>query len=169
MNVLVIVLRILHIGSGVFWVGASLVTGVYISPALTVTGDAGQKVLAYLITKARFSTAITVAAVLTVLAGGTLYWIDSQGLTSKWTFSGPGLGFALGGIAALAGVVFGMIVGKHTTAFGRLAGQIDGRPTPEQLSAIQSARKALSYAGPISTVALVLALLLMATARYWVF
>jgi uncharacterized membrane protein len=100
MNVLVIVLRILHISGGVFWVGASLVTGIFISPAVAVTGDAGLKVLAHLIIKARFSTAITVAAVVTVLAGGTPYWIDSQGLTSKWTLSGPGLGFALGGVAA---------------------------------------------------------------------
>jgi len=168
-NALVIVLRILHIGSGVFWVGASSVTGIFLSPTLAGTGDAGQKVLAHLITKAKFSIATTVAAIITVLAGGTLYWIDSQGLTSKWTLSGPGLGFALGGVAALVGVVFGMLVGMNTSALGRLAAEINGKPTPEQTSRIQAARKTLSYAGPISTVALVLALLLMATARYWVF
>jgi NhaP-type Na+/H+ or K+/H+ antiporter len=62
-----------------------------------------------------------------------------------------------------------MMVGKNTSTLGRLAGQINGKPTPEQMSVIQAARKTLSFAGPIGTVALVLALLLMATARYWVF
>lgn len=169
MNLLVILLRILHILSGMFWVGGSLVTGFFLSPALAATGEPGQKVLAFLITKARLHTAIAATAITTVLVGGTLYWIDSQGLTSKWTTSGPGYGFGLGALFALVGVVFGLMVGQNLARLGQLAAQLNGKPTPDQMAVIAAARKTLAYAGPISSVALVLALLCMATARYWLF
>jgi hypothetical protein len=50
-----------------------------------------------------------------------------------------------------------------------LAGEIQGKPTSEQMSKIQAAQRQLKYAAPISTLALILALICMATARYWVF
>ena len=58
MNASVIDLRRLHLGSVVFWVGVSLVMGLYISPALAVSGDAGQHVLAHLILGASSPVAI---------------------------------------------------------------------------------------------------------------
>jgi hypothetical protein len=125
--------------------------------------------IAHLVTKARITTAIALAAILTVLAGGWLYWIGSQGLTSAWAFSRTGLGFGIGGLLALVGLVFGLQVGKNTSTLGRLAATVQGRPAPSRRTAIESARKQLAYAGPISTGALILALLCMATARYWLF
>ena len=50
-----------------------------------------------------------------------------------------------------------------------LAAQIAGKPTPDQLAKIQAVQRQLAYAGPATTVSLVLALLCMATARYWLF
>jgi uncharacterized membrane protein len=169
MNYLVIVLRLLHIISGVFWVGSSLMVYLIISPTVAATAETGQKFMAHLITKARLSTRIAISAILTVLAGGWLYLIDSQGLTSSWRSSGPGLGFGIGGLFAIIGLIFGLMIGKNSNILGNLAAEIQGKPTPEQLSKIQAAQKQLSYAGPISTIALILALICMATARYWVF
>ena len=112
---------------------------------------------------------ITEAAIATVLAGGALYWIDSQGLTSPWQSSGPGVGFGLGGLFALVGLAFGMVVGKNTSLLGNIAAQVQGKPSPEQMTRIQAAQRQLAYAGPINSIALILALICMATGRYWLF
>ena len=169
MHTLVIVLRIIHILGGVFWVGSAIFTGFFVSPAVAATADAGQKFMAYLVMKSRVTARITAAAILTVLAGAALYWIDSQGLTSLWTTSGPGVGFGLGALFALVGLVFGILVGRSTAILGRLAAEISGKPSSEQMAQIGAARRQLAYAGPASSVALILALACMATARYWLF
>lgn len=169
MDTLVLVLRLIHILGGVFWVGSSVILGFYIAPTVAATAESGQKFLAHLVTRARITVRITEAAVLTVLAGGILYWIDSQGLTSAWQRSGPGVGFGLGGLFALVGMAFGILVGKNTSLLGNMVGQIQGKPSPEQLTKMQAAQKQLAYAAPISTVALIVALICMATARYWLF
>ena len=169
MNYLILALRLIHIIGGVFWVGSSVMFKFYISPTIAATADSGQKFIAHLVTKTRLTSAITGSAVLTVLAGAALYWIDSQGLTSLWKSSGPGLGFGLGALFALVGLVFGMMVGRNVGILGRLASQVQGKPTNEQMSRIQSAQKQLGYAAPVSTLFLILALGCMATARYWLF
>jgi uncharacterized membrane protein len=168
-DILVVVLRIIHIVAGVFWVGSSLFTGIFLGPAVSATAEAGQRVLAQLTTKARITAAISASAGLTVLAGGWLYWIDSQGLTSGWTHSGPGTGFGIGALFAIVGAIFGGLVGRDMSTLGKLSTEISGKPTPEQLGKIGAARKQLAYAGPASTITLLIALLCMATARYWVF
>jgi uncharacterized membrane protein len=169
MNYLVFVLRLIHILAGVFWVGSSMVFVFFLTPAVAATGEAGQKLMVHLINKARLSTRIAISAVLTVLAGGWLYLIDSQGLTSAWRSSGPGIGFGIGGLFALIGLVFGLMVGINSNRLGKLSAEIQGKPTEAQLAGIQAAQKQLKYAGPISSAALIIALICMATARYWVF
>jgi uncharacterized membrane protein len=168
-HILVIVLRVIHILSGVFWVGSAIFTGFFVSPAVAATAEAGQKFMAHLVTKSRVTARITAAAILTVLAGAALYWIDSQGLTSLWTTSGPGIGFGLGALFAIVGLVFGVLVGKSTAVLGRLAAEISSKPTPDQMEKLGAARRQLAYAGPASSIALILALACMATARYWLF
>ena len=167
MNYLILALRLIHIIGGVFWVGSSVIFGFFISPTVAATADSGQKFMAHLITKTRLTGAITASAILTVLAGAALYWIDSQGFTSLWQSSGPGLGFGLGALFALVGLVFGMMVGRNVGILGKLASQVQGKPTNEQMGRIQSAQKQLGYAAPVSTLFLILALVCMATARYW--
>ena len=101
MNGLVILLRLIHIISGVFWVGGGLVFFFFIGPTLGATAEAGQKFVQHLMTQTRFTAVVTVSAILTVLAGATLYWIDSDGLSSAWMHSGAGLGFGIGAFFAL--------------------------------------------------------------------
>ncbi len=167
MNVLMIVLRLVHILSGVFWVGAGMVTYFFLSPAVAATGESGQKMMGYMITKERMTVRITVAAVLTVLAGGFLYWIDSGGLTSAWIGSPAGLGFAIGALFALVGLGTGMMVGRNAAKLGKIAAAAQGKPSPEQIAEMQAAQKQMGNMSRISTIALIIALACMATARYW--
>src|SRR5262245_1490916 len=116
MDYLKIVLRLIHILAGVFWVGSSLVFAFFIGPAMAANAEAGQKIIAHLVTKAKISARITAAAILTVLAGIWLYAIDSDGFTSAWQRSGPGVGFGIGALFAIIGLAFGIMVGRsnHT-------------------------------------------------------
>ena len=166
MNYLVIVLRLLHIISGIFWVGAGLAMFFFIGPTLGATAEAGQKFAQHLMLQTRFTAILTTSAILTVLAGFSLFWIDSDGLSSAWTHSGAGLGFAMGAFFALIGFVFGAMVGSTNGALAKLGSQIQGKPTPEQLSQIGALRKRLSVISPLNAYALILATLLMAIARY---
>ena len=166
MDFLVIVLRLLHIISGVLWVGAGLIMFFFIGPTLGATAEAGQKFAQHLMTQTRFTAVVTVSAILTVLAGGSLYWIDSGGLTSAWMHSGAGLGFGIGAFFALIGFIFGMMVGNTNGALAKLGAQIQGKPTPEQMAQIGILRKRLSVVSPINAYSLILATLLMAIARY---
>jgi uncharacterized membrane protein len=169
MNYVTLLLRLIHIVSGVFWVGAGLMSAFFLTPAVAATGEAGQKMMGYMIQKGRMSTYITWAAILTVLAGAVLYWRDSQGLTSPWTYSATGWGFGIGAVAGLVGLGYGMMVGQGAHKLGMIASAAQGKPTPEQMAEMQAAQKQMSNASQISTIALIIALVCMATARYWGF
>jgi hypothetical protein len=168
-NVLIIVLRLLHILGGVLWVGTALVNTFFLSPTVAATGEAGQRFIAYLIGQARLSARVTLASYLTVLSGAALYWIDSQGFTSAWQGSGPGVGFSLGALAGFVGFGFGQMVGKSASTIARIVGEIQGAPSTGQTAALAQARARMATAGTISTAFLIVALALMATARYWWF
>lgn len=166
MNILMITLRLLHIIAGVFWVGAGLVMFFFIGPTLGATADAGQKFAQHLMLRTRFTAILTISAILTVLVGAILYWIDSDGFSSAWTHSGPGLGFGLGAGFGLLGLIFGIMVGNSNSALAKLGSQIQGKPTPEQMDQIGALRKRLSVVSPLNAYSLLIATLLMAIARY---
>ncbi len=165
-NNLVIVLRLVHIISGVFWVGAGLVMFFFIGPTLGATAEAGQKFAQHLMTKTRFTAILTTSAILTVLAGAVLYWRDSDGLSSNWMHTSQGLGFGVGAFFGLIGLVFGAMVGSTNGALARLGSQIQGKPTPDQMAQIGALRKRLSLVSPINAYSLIIATLLMAISRY---
>ncbi len=165
-NNLVIVLRLVHIISGVFWVGSGLVMFFFIGPTLGATAEAGQKFAQHLMTKTRFTAILTTSAILTVLAGAVLYWRDTDGLSSNWMHTSQGLGFGVGAFFGLIGLVFGAMVGSTNGALARLGSQIQGKPTPDQMAQIGALRKRLSLVSPINAYSLIIATLLMAISRY---
>ncbi|MGE5251660.1 MAG: hypothetical protein ACM3QS_15770 [Bacteroidota bacterium] len=166
MNYLVILLRLLHVLGGVFWVGTVLALGLFVGPAAAANPQAGQAMMQYLVGKARISTWISAAAGVTMLAGAILYWLDSDGFRSAWTTSGPGIGFALGAIAAAIGMALGVQVGRANKSLGSLATQIKGQPSAEQAAELAALRAKLARLTPPNVIFLVLAAVLMAVARY---
>ena len=169
MTVLIVLLRLLHILSGVFWVGAAIFSTFILGPTVSATGDAGRTFMDYLVSKARINVRMSGAAGVTVLAGAVLYWIDSGGFTSSWTTSGPGLGFGIGALFALAGMGIGALVGTNAKKIGQVAARAQGKPSAAQLAEMQTAQDSMAQASLWSSVLLVISLICMATARYWVF
>ena len=169
MNYLVLLLRLVHVISGIFWVGSVLLLFFILGPTINSSGEAGQKIMGLLQTRARLTAVLSAAAGLTVLAGGSLYWIDSNGFTSAWLRSGPGIGFGLGAFFALVGFVFGIIAGRTNQAMAALGAQMQSQPSPEQVSRMAALRNRAMRIGPLNAWALILAAVFMATARYFSF
>ena len=165
---LIWLLRIIHIVAGVFWVGGTLIMTFFIGPTLGAIGEPGQKFIGHLMNNLKFSSRMSAAAGSTLLAGFFLYWIDSQGFTSAWMSSGAGRGFGIGAAFALIGFVFGIMIGRTTKAMAQMGAQIQGKPSQEQMAQMQDLRKQQGTFSMIATITLVLALIFMAIARYFV-
>jgi len=161
-------LRIIHIGAGIFWVGGTLIMTFFVGPTIGATADAGQKFVGHLMNNLKFSNRMAAAAGATILAGFILYWIDSQGFTSPWMSSGAGRGFGIGAGFALIGFVFGILVGRTTRAMAQLGAQMQGKPSPQQLNQMQAIQKQQGTYSMITTITLILAVIFMSIARYFV-
>ena len=169
MNYYLLVLRLLHIGAGAFWVGATLQLAFFVKPALKEKGGTGQKFIDYLITKKRFGTDSAGAGGMAGIAGILLYWRDSGGLTSAWMHSSVGIGFGIGAGLALIAFIFGILTDRKLKAMLQLREQIQGMPTDEQNSQVQLLGKQQTIYLNICAATLVLALWIMASARYFIF
>lgn len=169
MNIYLIwLLRIIHIGAGIVWVGGTLVMTFFIAPAVGATADAGQKFLGQLMFPMKFGQKMA-AAGLTILAGFILFWIDSNGFTSAWMTSGAGRGFGIGAAFAIIGFVFGILIGRNTRTLIQLREKTQGKPSNEQLAQMQKLGKQLAMYSYSASGSLIISVIFMAIARYFVF
>ena len=166
MNTFLLILRLLHIVGGVFWVGGALAMNFFIGSSIQSTGDAGKQFAGYLMGKTRFSQYMMYSGIASIAAGFILYGIDSNWFTSAWQSSGPGIGFGIGALFALIGMVTGIMNGNNNRAMARIGAQIQGKPTSEQAAQLGTIQKRQAWVVPVNTYSLLLSLILMAVARY---
>lgn len=162
-------LRIVHIGAGAFWFGGVLMMTFFIGPTVREMGEAGPRFVAHLVRNLKFTTRMSIAAGSTVLAGFILYWIDSSGFTSAWMQSNAGIGFGIGGVFGAVGFVYGILIGRTTNTLVDLGGQIQGKPSPDQLTQLQTLQMQQARYSRITAISLTLSIIFMAIARYFVF
>jgi len=167
MNYLVIVLRIIHILAGVFWVGGTLIMTFFIAPTIGATAESGQKFIGYLMNNLKFSQRMAAAAGLTILAGLILFGLDAS--NSAWIRSGAGRGFSIGALFAIIGFVYGMLVGNTSKSMAKLGSQFQSKPTPEQTTQMQTLMKQQATYSKIGSATLIIAVLFMSISRYLVF
>jgi uncharacterized membrane protein len=168
-----IVLRFVHVVASVCWAGGGFVNFLFIGPTAKDLAPAGMQFLAHMAGKRRFNTFMVINSTLTVLSGALLLWASTGGDLVTYMQTGPGLGFALG---SLAGVVvyfvgmfgIGMPLGK-LTQLGEEIQKAGTPPTPEQVAEMQKLEKTISVNEKIDFALVAVSLILMATARYWLF
>src|SRR5262245_23924106 len=106
----VIILRLIHILSGVFWVGSIIFLGRFVMPTVRAIGPAGGAFMNHLTSVLKLPRAQLGAATLTILSGLSLYWHDSLGMQSEWLRSNAGMAFGTGGALAITAFLIGISV-----------------------------------------------------------
>ena len=162
---LIWLLRIIHIVAGVFWVGGTLIMTFFIGPTIGATGEAGQKFVGHLMNDLKFSNRMSAAAGSTILAGLILFGLDARA-GANWLRSGFATGLSIGAAFAVVGFISGLMIGRTTKEMAQLGTQMQGKPTPDQLTQMQAIRKRQATFSTISATTLVLAVVFMAIARY---
>ena len=84
-----IVLRLIHILGGIFWVGSALTFFYFVQPTASATAPESQRFMLHLLGTRRLGDATLAAAIFNVGAGAILIWRDSNGLDATW-LTGPG-------------------------------------------------------------------------------
>ena len=82
----------------------------FLFPTAEALGPAAGPFMEHLTKRRRMAAFFPIVAALTILAGAGLYWRDSNGLDPAWITSGPGLAFTIGGLAAIAAFVGGLVI-----------------------------------------------------------
>ncbi len=167
----VILLRIVHIFGAVLWAGGAVLSVFFIEPAVKATAPESGKFMHYFMVKRRFNNAMTWFANMTILAGVLLFWRDSNGFRSMWLATPTGIGFSIGAVFGILVYLWGGFVvsptAKKVAQMGAELQASSGRPNPQQILNLQTFERKFTQAARIDTVLILLALLFMATARYF--
>ena len=166
-----IVFRFIHVFSAILWVGSAFALFVFVEPTVAAFGPEGGKFVGYMVEKRKLPVVITSLSGLTVLGGIVLYLETSSGFDPDWITSGPGLGFTIGAVAALAAFLLGLLQIRPTvnkmSALGAEIQSAGGPPQPEQLAAMQRLTEHFRALGRRDLVLILIAAATMSTARYW--
>lgn len=170
MDPLLVLLRLIHIVVGSFWVGTIVFNALYLGPTIQELGPDGGKVMGAL-QRRGMMTVLPIAGILTLVSGVWLFWIISLGFSPHWLRSGPGHAYGLGGILAIAGFLLGILIMRP--AMVRIGALAQGMPqlTDEAARAraqqeIQRLRARASTTGRVVAVLLIVATAAMAVGRY---
>ena len=177
-DAVMLVLRIFHIVGGVLWVGSAFFFVAFLGPATGMVGpEVSGPLFQTLVAKMHVPRIITGLGFTTVVAGW-LMWLRDLNVYADWNVgdwifhtSNFGLVLTIGAVLATIAAFEGSIgVGKNVERITELGGQIaasGGPPTPEQQSRMQMLQQHVRKHGQTDIVLLLLAVLAMATARYW--
>jgi uncharacterized membrane protein len=167
----VLVLRLIHIGAGAFWVGSVFTFFLFVQPAAVAVGPDATKFTYQLLHHRRLSEVVFAAAATTVLAGIWLLIITSNGLDPDLLFSASRLGYTVGGAVAILTFGIGALyVFPRTKTVERTLGHLlaEGRPpTPDEQQTLARIARESGAAGWVVIIGLVISVVAMATARLW--
>jgi uncharacterized membrane protein len=163
--VVLFLLRAIHIVGAVFWVGGVMMVALFVLPSARAVGPNGQQMLQEIMLRRKLSVYLIVAAIITTLAGLVLYGRNMSLTAGAWARSPMGIGMSVGAICAILAVIIGMSIAAPAAKKMAAAGA-PGAPTmtDEERSRLQ---RRMGLAANSVLVLLLVAALLMATARYY--
>lgn len=165
-----LVLRLIHILSGIFWIGSGLYTFFFLGPALASTPAVMGQVMAGL-QRRRVFLVLQIAAALAILSGLRLLMIDSAGFSGSYFGTGTGRTFAMSGVFAIIAAVFNFGVAQPMmeragAVAASLAASGDGSEKARLTQELDRLRKRGTIAATLAVVFGILAASGMAVARY---
>lgn len=170
MHALIIGLRIVHVVAGVFWAGTAFFINILLLPSLGAAGPAGGTVMTEL-KRRRQHDLLGVTSALTIISGLALLWITSSGLNRSWLRAPFGMTLIIGGVAALAGFVLGLVVVRPLAVHmeqiqSELATASTAALRNSHLARLGAVKSRLVTFGRLSSGCIGVAVLAMAVARY---
>ena len=121
MHAELLILRLVHILSGIAWLGSGLFTSFFLVPALSGSPAVMGQVMAGL-QRRRILIVLPVVATLTILSGLRLLWIASAGFSASYFATGTGRTFAISGVAAVIAYVFAFGIARPIGARAAVIG-----------------------------------------------
>ena len=165
-----LLLRLIHVAVGVFWVGAALFVALFIFPATRAIGPNGAPFMQFIMERRKFSVVMMTSGLLVIISGIWMYARNAAAAPGIWAHSHMGMAFGIGGLAAILGFVAGAAInapaGKQLTAISEDVRAKGGTPTAEQGAKMAQLQGRLYLGLVVTDVLLVLATLCMAVARY---
>ena len=164
-----IVLRIIHVGCGVFWAGTLIFNALFLEPSVRAAGPEGGKVMQAIIQRG-FLNVMPVVAFLTIASGTTMYWVVDPTFR-MWMYTGWHFTLAFGGVIAIVAFLLGVFVMRPSVLkAGALAQGVaalpEGTERQARMAEVQRLRKRAAVAGRVVATLLAVAVLAMAVARY---
>lgn len=163
-----LLLRLVHILSGIFWAGTAFFNAGFLLPAVQETGPAGGQFVQHLMAKRRVPIYLASAMLLTLISGFVLYGRLVSATNGAWAESRPGMVYGMGGLAALLAGVVGLglswSAGRRMAAIGQRI--TDAGPSPEQQSEIQRLQRRVALGARITAALLLISASAMAVGRY---
>lgn len=162
--VVLLLLRAIHIVGGVLWVGGVVFVTFFLVPATQALGPTAQPMMQFIMGRRKLSIYLMVLGLLTTIAGALLMARNVSLTDGQWARSPMGIGMSVGAASAILALVVGLAV--NMPAAKRL-----GPPKPGAAPLTDEQRAALmgriALGSRIVFVLLVIAALVMATARYY--
>jgi hypothetical protein len=169
-QVVIILLRLIHIVAGVFWVGSTVLITRFLLPSVAALGPASANFMREIAFRRRLPIALNGAGVATVLAGVGLYASAQFGSNGAWARTPMGVSIGIGAALAIVAVVVGTVRARPAAQrMGVIGEQIvaaGGSPPADLVAEMQMQRDRFAGAMRINTGLLVLATASMAIARY---
>lgn len=165
----ILVLRLVHVLAGTFWVGTTVFTAAFLLPVLSEAGPAAGNIMAGL-QRRKLMVWMPIIALLTLLSGLRLLWLVSGGFSPVYFETSRGLTFALSGTFAVLAFLLGLLVGRpamqRVGTLTQAVASAEGGDRDRLLSEVQALRKVSARTGLWAAVLLVFATAGMAVARY---
>jgi uncharacterized membrane protein len=163
------ILRLLHIGAGVFWAGALFFNAILLEPAMRQLGPQGGAVMQALVRRG-MQRLMLGSAVVTILAGLALISRDAQASNGEWMGSPMGITISIGALLAIVVFIIGFAVTlpalkKLGAIGGAMASASDERQRQELQGQAQSLSARLRLTLRINAVLLGITVAPMAIAR----
>jgi uncharacterized membrane protein len=164
-----LLLRLIHILAGIFWVGAIFLLAGFLLPTARATGREGGRFMQHLMLQRRLPVYLAIAMLLTVLSGFTMYGRLVAATNGAWAGTPPAMAYGVGGLAAILGALVGAFVSgsaaRRMAAIGQSAAQ-KGGPSSEQQAEIERLQRRMALGSRVVAGLLAFSAGTMAVARY---
>lgn len=169
-NLLIIVLRLIHLIAGVFWAGTVMAIAWFLLPAAQAIGQPGAAFMQQLMFRQRLRPFVLGAMLLTILSGLGMYGWMAMETDGSWASSKTAMVLGIGAIAAIiaGGIGSGVTgrLGKRTMALSSAIQASGGPPTKAQKVEMETLQRKIRTSFRVVALLVLIAVIAMATARY---